>query len=386
MSTTSTYKIEDDQLLLGQARGIYRFALRGITSEKGTDRMAEIVINTAFPIEARVMAANYLFRARDINLTEYRFQLLEVLSSDSDPRVRMCLARCLAQMDDPEVNTNLWTTLAQESDERVQSNLISGWRNSIQPILVDSLLPYVSSIDQGVSVNAISVIAAKAQRQHSPQLRELANTITDSQVRAEILRAALTSAPFSYRNTKKIITDQIMAGYESAATDYDKENESPIVKSLSIAPLMNVISSPNFKNLYRTRRSQKKVKSDLVSYLVNRIDAGDLGEIAAAGEWLSAMSEEVKEVFTDSLTLATSIVQLNGPSAVEAKASLQNALSRLTSYTFADSGAPIAKDINWTTLANISDSPIAIFVTTKGRITASLTPNLTPGTVRCELL
>ena len=403
MATTSTYNLEDTLLLLGQARGIYRFALRGITSQAGTSRMAEMVINNAFPNEVRVMAANYLMRARNINLDDYRFQLFQVLDETSEPRIRICLANVLAKINDNELHKNLLDFLRTEQDNRVKVNLIRGLRDSDEPFLVDSLIPYASDPIFGVALNALSVINGKAQRRHTNSLRELASGTVDSEIRAELLRAALASTPFSYRNTKGIISQQIVSEYNNAATDYKKafflsalsadpanyqrildimtDEPSNVVRTMSIDPLINIISSPNFRNIYRTKRSQENVKRDIMSYLINRIQGNDLGEIAAASLFLSSHSNQFDEIFTDSLTFVTKISELNGPQSIEAKKSLEGALAALTSYSNEEDVNGPAKTLNWATLKNISETPIAIIVTTKGRITVELSPNTTPATV-----
>ena len=403
MATTSTYNLEDTLLLLGQARGIYRFALRGITSDEGTARMAEMIINGAFPLEARVMAANYIMRARNLNLDDYRFQFFQVLSEESDPRIRICLANALAKINDAELYNNLIQYLNSEKDNRVKVNLIRGLRESNQPLLVDSLIPYISHPDFGVALNALSVISEKAERRHSNQLRGLANTIADSEIRAEVLRASLASTPFSYRNTKGIISEQIVSEYNKAATDYKKafflaalsadpanyrrmleimsSEPSNVVRTMAIAPFQNILSSPNFVNLFRTQRTRENVRREILGYMSNRIESDDLGEIAAASSFLTRNESEFSDIFSDSLAFATKITQLNGPQSIEAKNALKEALGALTTYSNNDEDLSESKALNWETLKNISSTPIAIVVTTKGRITIELSPNITPATV-----
>lgn len=403
MATTSTYSVEDDQLLLGQARGIYRYALRNITSDDGTKRMIEMVVNDAFPTEARVIAANYLYRANGLDLNQSVFQLLRVLYEDPEPRIRMCLGNALAKINNEELYGNLLAHLKNEPDDRVKINIIRGLSNSDQPLLVDSLLSYISHPNEEVALTTLSLISAKASRRHAATLRELSNTIPDSHIRGELLRAALAATPFSYRNTKAAITSQIITEYNNAATDYNKaiflsalsgdpanyrrmlelagQAPSPVIQTAVFGPLMNIVNSPNFKNIYRSRRNQNKVKTDILAYIAERIGAGDIGEISAAGELLTAQSNEYREVFNDSLLYATELLSLTGVQNIEARKSLQNALSALTSYTYAESEMGPSKPLNWSTLDNISDNPIAIIVTTKGKITVELTPNTTPATV-----
>jgi len=58
LASVSSYRTTDTLLLLGQARAIYRYATRGITSQKGTDRMVDLVSGAEYPDQVRVMAAN----------------------------------------------------------------------------------------------------------------------------------------------------------------------------------------------------------------------------------------------------------------------------------------------------------------------------------------
>ena len=403
MATTDTYTLEDDKLLLGQARGIYRFTLRGITSPSGTKRMTDMVINSAFPHECRIMAANYLYRSNVIDLTDYKFQLINTLTEETDPRIRMCLINAVSKTKDEEILANVLELLKTETDYRVQVNGIKGMQNYDSPFLIDSLIPYVTGSNEQVALAAMDVITQKAQRTHTNRLRELSNTIIDSEIRAKLLGASLRSAPFSYRNTKRLITNQIESEYSRASTDYKKAfflkalTHDPgnyqkvlalcrdavplVIRTTAINALSNILSSPNFNNIYRTSRARDRVKSEIMSFLIERISTGDVGEIAASGELMTAQATQLKDVFTDSLTLITEARQLNGPESIEAKKSLLRGLAALTAFKYQDPNPIGNRQMNWAILDKISNGPLAIIVTTKGRITVELKPQLAPETV-----
>ena len=57
-----TYQATDTQLVKGQAYCIYNYMLRGITDPMGTSKMLELVENITNLTDARLVAANYLFR------------------------------------------------------------------------------------------------------------------------------------------------------------------------------------------------------------------------------------------------------------------------------------------------------------------------------------
>ena len=60
LSTISTYQSIDTLLLLGQARGIYRYALRDMVDPEGTATMVRYLADSTIPMAVRVIAANYL--------------------------------------------------------------------------------------------------------------------------------------------------------------------------------------------------------------------------------------------------------------------------------------------------------------------------------------
>lgn len=76
LSTISTYQAIDTQLLLGQVRGIYRYALRDMVDPEGTSTMMKYMADAAIPMPVRVIAANYLNRAKGIDLTPHADQVI----------------------------------------------------------------------------------------------------------------------------------------------------------------------------------------------------------------------------------------------------------------------------------------------------------------------
>jgi cyclophilin family peptidyl-prolyl cis-trans isomerase len=103
--------------------------------------------------------------------------------------------------------------------------------------------------------------------------------------------------------------------------------------------------------------------------------------MAASGEVLLAHASDFDNVFTDSLLLVTEIRQLSGTESSEAKQSLSKALAALTTFEFVEEDPADAKMLDWQVLQNISNSPLAIIVTAKGRITVELIPQMAPATV-----
>src|SRR6187549_3836643 len=76
LSTISNYVATDTLLLLGQARGIYRYALRNMIDPDGTALMVSYLSNINIPLSVRIVAANYLHRAQGLDLGSYAGELI----------------------------------------------------------------------------------------------------------------------------------------------------------------------------------------------------------------------------------------------------------------------------------------------------------------------
>lgn len=95
IATVKSYRKTDTLLLLGQSRAIYRFALRGITSQKGTDRMIDLLADDAYPDLVRTIAGHYLIRAKGIDIEKGKFRIASAMTDAADPNVRMVAALAL---------------------------------------------------------------------------------------------------------------------------------------------------------------------------------------------------------------------------------------------------------------------------------------------------
>ncbi len=130
MSTISTYTARDTALLEGQAWGLYRFGLRNMTDSAGTARMLDLVTSSEMPQPVRLIAANYLYRSRNVNIAEDRLsELARTAIGDDDPRIRMTLAIALAKTGTELAFETLENAYRLDPDYRVSCNVISSLAN-----------------------------------------------------------------------------------------------------------------------------------------------------------------------------------------------------------------------------------------------------------------
>jgi HEAT repeat protein len=126
LSTISNYVASDTFLLLGQARGIYRYALRDMVDPDGTTLMINYLSNTAIPLPVRIVAANYLHRAKGLDLSNHADELMADWNGETNTYLRMCLATALGKVNTPGAAKLLAESFKTESDYRVKCNILRG--------------------------------------------------------------------------------------------------------------------------------------------------------------------------------------------------------------------------------------------------------------------
>ena len=124
VATADNYRSTDTLLIIGQMKSLYHFALRGITTPEQTNRALAVIKDKSLPPLARLYAAHYFSRSKELDLSVLKFQLAEAMSLEEDVYVKMALAAGLKHTDDAEIKTILLNQLDLEQDYRVTCNII----------------------------------------------------------------------------------------------------------------------------------------------------------------------------------------------------------------------------------------------------------------------
>ncbi|MFM8490059.1 MAG: HEAT repeat domain-containing protein, partial [Bacteroidota bacterium] len=125
IASVSTYRPTDTLLLEGQCRAIYRFGLRGINDESATEKMVSYVSDEQIPESARLMAAHYLARIKDIEPDSLQtIQIAAAFVRAGNPDIRMALATALGKSSTQPAFGLLSKVVATEQDWRVKCNII----------------------------------------------------------------------------------------------------------------------------------------------------------------------------------------------------------------------------------------------------------------------
>ena len=401
LSTISTYRNTDTLLLEGQARGIYRFALRGIFSEEGTSKMIELLDDSRIPHSVRLVAANYLHRTNGLNLSQYKLKLIDKFTSERNPHIKMALATALSRTSDLEVLPYLINHLKIEDDYRIKVNIIRSLRNYPYIQVVDEVIKYLDDADPRIGYAAANFLVQNGNPNDALVYREFLQDSMKNNVKSELYMAVLTHLPHYYRNTRRNIRDELKQLIDSTNDPYVKasyikclgnDNESytllneiknqddhPIVQSTAVAALGQLVTDDQF--VFTHKSNSTRVKKEIYDMLVESISSGDVGMIAAASITLADEKAAMNEVVDSLDQLENARLTLNLPKDIEAYRALSRAIAHLKGEKYQDLNPAFNHPINWSLLNQVNDSSLVVVKTNKGNFSFRLFTNEAPGSV-----
>lgn len=404
LSTISTYRPTDTLLLLGQTRGIYRFALRGLTSQTGTERMIELVTDQAYPVEVRVMAANYLYRAADIDLSGYGPDLAQLIFKEDDSRIRMTLAIALGKAGGKEAQAALLQLFRMENDYRVRCNILRALVNFPYDDSKSLLFEAVKAPQVQVAKVAADQLLANGDSKDATTYWRLAKDSVAWQVSTKLYAAAHRHLPAYYADYRDAINGELRVRYRNSTNVYEQAAllqalsefgwnyrfiqregltaESPVVRTAAATALSNILSYDDFVRYFGA--GYRRVKREIGLYLKDGIRSGDAGVVAVAAQALANLEEPYREYLLrqDSSFMDEGLELLELPRQIET----YHALMR-TQAIFRGEEPPEPRTpqynhpIDWSVLVKLRENARATIRTNKGDITLELLPELAPGSV-----
>lgn len=402
IATVSTYSIEDDQLLLGQARSIYQYALRDIYDKAGSDKMLELLTDINVNEKARLYAANYFYRAKTIDIEPYKFQLLKSLQSDSSVDVQMACAAALGKTKNPEVGKALTELLDTDIDHRVKSNIIRALSNYDYRQLINPMIKLLNDPKVQIAELAANYIYQSGNARDIKLYREQTANNYPWEVKSSLYKAILRHIPNRYVNTRSIISTEInelydatnvfgkaayikamgedVLNYKSIISLYD-DSMNPVLKTAIVEALQISMSSPKWNYAYNTPGKRRFAKGEIVAFLSEVSKAGDTGQLAVIGQLMSDKTLNLRSLNLDFSFLENAIVDLELPKELETYNFLVNAINYVKDTTMQEITSTNPNAIKWKLLTEISDSTSATIRTSRGVIVMMLKPSAAPSTV-----
>ncbi len=397
----STYQKSHNHLLLGQARAIYQFGLRGMIIEQGTDKMLELLTEPQIPQEVKVIAANYFYRFRSIDLELLDEQLLQALQETDDPNISMCLIAAIARSSDPALLPYILQELKNSEDYRIKVNGLRNLSYYPYPSYRDSIIRFLSDNNTHVAITTSELIKNNLPSNEVRPMIRICQGELRPKVKAELYAGILRAVPYYFANTRKRITDEIQIEIAKAISTYDKaafikalsfdpinyeiiyqrgirSSELPVV-SAAVGSLTNIFKSDKFDRVYRTDAAKLKVRVDILAYLIDLFKTGNTGAMAVASGILRDPELNFKEDIESLEPLLSASRGLKVPEQLETKIEIEKTIAFLNDETYTDIDVDYNHPVDWNTINSLTDSSVVYVLTDRGNIELELYPELAPG-------
>ncbi len=404
IGAVSSFTNDTDQLLLGQARAIYRYGLRGIYSDAGTTTMINNVLDVSRPAATRLMAAQYLSRNPNLNLDDSINQLINTLNSEQDVDVKMALAGVLTRSGNVNALPSLLPMLTDATDYRVKSNIIRQlgmfdynlYRDTVLTLLDDGTNDHVFNL-------AVDLLKEKAPRQEEAYYLDLSRKTASEIKKPKLLSIVLNSLPARFVNTRNARSNEIKAGLDAATQEYvqaeyiktlalDPVNlptiiekglnaSSAVVRTTAINSIPTLLNNDRTTSVFIRPSAMARFRSTIASALTTVLQTGDSGSIAAIASVARDESCGFKEEAGFNLALRSAMRGLNLPQDYEAHKECLTSLGYLEDTTYQIDPPRFNHPVDYTRLTSLNDSSRAYIITTKGQIEMSLYRHAAPGSV-----
>ena len=404
LSTISTYQPHDTVLLLGQARGIYRFALRNKISREGTARMIALASNKSYPDPARLVAANYLLRARDLKIDSVAaIPLITAFEQEPNANIRMALAVGLGKARTQTALMALQDRLGSEPDYRVKCNIIRALSDFPYKKAQAAVQSRLTDANLHVAVRAAQYFVEKGKPEDAGLYWKLAKDSLPWPVQLELYAAANKYMPETFGKYLDAINKELRLRFIQATTPQVKAaalralaqfgwnyrfifreganpNQHIVVRTAAVEALASISSRPDFKAFFGA--NQRRIAKELAMRFKEAIRGGDPGMIAVAA---TALREPAREypLHLDTLKhLDSALAKLALPREIET----YNELKQTIDYLRGRKASPPKEveynhPIAWSVLDGLSAQPEAVITTARGEIRIRLMPEEAPGSV-----
>jgi cyclophilin family peptidyl-prolyl cis-trans isomerase len=401
IATVRTYRNSDSLLLLGQAKAIFRMALRNIVCEEGTSRMVDVLNTDAIPTETRIIASHYLARAKDINLDLSRTRLIDIFNRERNADIRMTLATAFGKSKDTLFLPPLKTAFVAESDYRIRCNIMRAFGNFPYYQIREIVLNNLKNENIHIASNAANVMLTNGIIEDVPLYAQYDTVGVPWQVRSKMNAAVLAHTALYFTQSKTAFSGRILKNVQAATSSYEKsayvdalsrdpfnfgllikqyqDEKENQVKMAVLDGLGNILKNPQFFRAFGN--GYGKVKSEILNVLVTAISSGDAGQIAIASSILKDPTLQWKEWIKDLVFMKNVLSKLKLPAEIETYNELKSCIAYFEGTEFTPEKVTYNHAIDWTLFSTIGDSSVVAVKTTKGLIRIRLYKNVAPGSV-----
>jgi cyclophilin family peptidyl-prolyl cis-trans isomerase/HEAT repeat protein len=406
LATVRTFKPTDTLLLTGQCAGVYRFATRGITATEGTATMAQYVGNMRIPAPARLMAAHYLARARDIALDSTQVRaVIDGFWSSTDPNIKMSLAKAIGKSKAPAAFSFLAKAITTETDYRVKCNLVQSFAGHEPDTVLSILSPLFYDTNLHVARTAAEFFIKNGNaRQGDRYWRYAKEENQPWPVRVALFQASNKWLSPAYTESLNYVTYRLREWFNRSGNIYEQaaclqalaeqgwqfrwikekgfSHQNVVVKTAATEALKSICQRENFFAYFGG--GSTVVRAELNIYLMEALATNDPGMVANAAEALSTKALQFPALADSAHTaLVYSVLpKLKFPRDVETYRVVQKMVDHYQGKPESPERKPdFSHPINWALFSGLTENSRAKITTSQGEIELEMLPEQAPGSV-----
>jgi len=402
LATVSTYRPTDTLLLFGQAKAIFNYSLRGLTDEKGTERMMEFLCGDIYPKNVRLIAGAYIKRAKDLDLKKYTFRLNRTFQKETDPSLKMDLAFALGITGDAEILPSLLTELNNKGDYRIKVNIIRNLGRFTYIDVVETVLEKTKDPNIHIASTAAQFLVDNGQPNDVIIYRKYAKGDLRWQVKSKIYEAIIKHVPIYFSKTKSASLWDVRRNIESSSDPYEKaayilalgndlesidliktagfdSNELP-ARIAAVEALNKLIERKDLEEVMN-RYQFGKFKANTAMMIRQAFESGDGGMIALGAIGFKNCSFELKSEYENLEFITAAKNKLLLPADIEIYNEILKLEAWLNKTEFKPNLIGYNHPINWKIFDRLSDNAKAIIETNKGNFEILLLKNNAPASV-----
>lgn len=403
----STYKTTDTTLLEAQCFAVYRYLIRGITIPEGTQKMISYAGSSRYPSRVRLVASNYLARAKDITIDSVQASSLSaMMSTETDYRIRMALTKALGKAKNITTMYSLINQLGRESDYRVKVAAINALGNYsyyyVQPVIAN----YLRDPNQHIASAAAQYHLEHGNEKDAAVVYwALAKDTTLSPItQLKMYRATNRYISAFMQNTKGIVNAEIVRKFSQTNDSQEKveilralaefgwnykfikesgyATQSPFVRTSTVSILGEMAANPSFYKVYGA--GAQTVRVTFFQYFLEALSIGDVGMVAEAAIGLRTPSMGYQYFYAkmlDKTFLTNAQNKLKIPKDIETWNELQKTIDVFNATITEPKKPTYNQPIDWKLLASYPAIPKATVVTKYGTFVIELFKDKSPGSV-----
>lgn len=409
IAAVTTYKLTDTLLLEGQCRAIYRFGVRGIVEPAATSQMVAYVSNERMPEPARLMAAHYLARAK--NIVPDSAQAIQIsvafVRASRNPDIRMALAKALGRSATKPAFGMLSKVINDEKDWRVTCELINALAKFDYDTVRSIVTPLIGDPNPHISRTAADFFVLNGQAKDADWYWRLTQDNAALPIFAQIALFRASNKFLSGKfepQSKDFVNYRLKDMFQQSKSPYDRaaclgalgefgwnyrwihdkgfNDPHPAVKTAAAETLLAIMQRPDFYGFFG--EGSKGVRREMYAYLREAAASADAGLIAGMSEGFTSSILNFKTLRDSArvVDLKNNLSKLKMPRDVEAYMALDKAIAYFEERPEpAKPVIPWNHPINWERLKLVTQTTQVTILTPKGSIVLEFFPHVAPGSV-----